>query len=89
MVTTGGETMTREKVLTPTTAEESTTEDFEATVFQIVKELDKGPRGAAYDEIVDRSTKKGVPRDLFDEVVNALLDKGKVYEPVLGQLKVI
>ena len=89
MVTTGGETLTHEKVLTPTTAEDSTTEDFEATVFQIVKELDKGPRGAPYDEIVDRSTKKGVPRDLFDEVVNALLDKGKVYEPVLGQLKVI
>jgi len=51
--------------------------------------LDKGPTGAPYDEIVDRAAKKGVPRDAFDEVVNSLLDKGKIYEPVLGQLKVI
>ena len=74
--------------VTPT-AEGDVSEDQEAIVFQVVKELDKGPKGAAYDEIIERCAKKGVPREAFDDVVNALLDKGKVYEPVLGQLKVI
>jgi len=83
----GGQVAAREAVVTATA--EGATEDHEATVFQVVKELDKGPKGAAYDEIVERCTKRGVPRELFDEVVNALLDKGKIYEPVLGQLKVI
>jgi RPA family protein len=77
-----------EVVVTPT-AEGEPSEDQEAIVFQVVKELDKGPKGAAYDEIIERCAKKGVAREVFDDVVNALLDKGKVYEPVLGQLKVI
>ncbi len=77
------------EVVVTSTAEGQPTEDQEAIVFQVVKELDKGPKGAAYDEIIDRCAKKGVARDVFDDVVNALLDKGKVYEPVLGQLKVI
>lgn len=77
-----------EVVVTPTGTAD-TSEDDEAAVFQIVKELDKNPKGAAYDEIQDRAVKKGIPREGFDSIVNALLDKGKVYEPVLGQLKVI
>jgi hypothetical protein len=84
----GGRAPPVEVVMTPT-ADTEPSEDQEAIVFQVVKELDKGPKGAAYDEIIDRATKKGVAREAFDEVVNALLDKGKIYEPVLGQLKVI
>ncbi len=83
----GGQVTAREGLVTATA--DSATDDHEGTVFQVVKELDKGPKGAAYDEIVERCAKGGVPRELFDEVVNALLDKGKIYEPVLGQLKVI
>jgi RPA family protein len=83
----GGQVASREGTVTATV--ETATDDHEATVFQVVKDLDKGPKGAAYDEIVERCAKRGVPREMFDEVVNALLDKGKIYEPVLGQLKVI
>jgi len=77
------------EVVVTATSEGDASEDQEAIVFQIVKELDKGPKGAAYDEIIDRCGKKGVAREAFDDLVNSLLDKGKVYEPVLGQLKVI
>jgi DNA replicative helicase MCM subunit Mcm2 (Cdc46/Mcm family) len=84
----GGSSSPVEVIMTPT-AETEPSEDQEAIIFQIVKELDKGPKGAAYDEIIDRAGKKGVDRGAFDEIVNALLDKGKIYEPVLGQLKVI
>jgi RPA family protein len=84
----GGSSAPVEVVVTPTSGGEAS-EDQEAVVFQIVKELDKGPKGAAYDEIIDRCVKKGVPREAFDDLVNALLDKGKIYEPVLGQLKII
>lgn len=84
----GGSSSPVEVVMTPT-AETEPSEDQEAIIFQIVKELDKGPKGAAYDEIIDRAGKKGVDRGAFDEIVNVLLDKGKIYEPVLGQLKVI
>lgn len=83
----GGQVASREGTVTATV--DSATDDHEVTVFAVVKELDKGPKGAAYDEIVERCSKRGVPKEQFDEVVNALLDKGKIYEPVLGQLKVI
>jgi len=78
-----------QEVVVTATEGADVSEDQEAIVFQVVKELDKGPKGAAYDEIVDRCVKKGVAREAFDDLVNSLLDKGKVYEPVLGQLKVI
>jgi len=38
---------------------------------------------------VSEAGKAGIERDELDEITNSLLDKGLVYEPVLGKMKII
>lgn len=49
--------------------------------------LESDPDGAAWDEVVDKGTAAGHDEDEVEEVLNDLMDKGIVYEPVLGKLK--
>ena len=53
------------------------------------KVLDGDGKGASWDGIQARATKAGVDKDLLEEVINSLLDKGQVYEPILGRMKKI
>ena len=57
--------------------------------WRLVEQLDKGGKGAAWDDIVAEARKSGIEREELDEISNSLLDKGLVYEPVLGKMKVI
>ena len=66
-----------------------TQEDKEKVVLALVEQLDKGGKGAPWDDIVAEAKKSGIEREELDEISNSLLDKGLVYEPVLGKMKVI
>ena len=67
----------------------STEEEMDDLVLSLVRELDQGAKGAAYDAILERARERGMDRDAFEETINRLLDQGLIYEPILGQIKLI
>ncbi|MEK6838514.1 MAG: hypothetical protein AABY08_02085, partial [Candidatus Thermoplasmatota archaeon] len=58
-------------------------------VLGIIGELDADGKGASWDAMVARAAKDEVDKDAMEEVVNSLLDKGLIYEPILGRMKKI
>lgn len=64
-------------------------DEAEDSILAIVTVLDKDGRGAAWDAILEASTQKGISKDRLEEATNSLLDKGLIYEPVLGKIKKI
>jgi len=67
--------------------EEAKEVDREEQVLALITALDKGGKGAPWDQIVDEVKKLGLDKTALEEVTNALLDKGMIYEPVLGRMK--
>jgi RPA family protein len=65
--------------------EEDSTEN-ENTVLEIIKNLE-GNDGAAWDTITKKCEKKGLDKDTVEEALTSLMDKGLIYEPVLGTIK--
>ena len=63
-------------------------EELEDDVLQMIRSMDKG-EGARWDDIVDLIEEKRMSRDIIEEVVSNLLDRGLLYEPILGYLKPI
>ncbi|UCE36319.1 MAG: hypothetical protein JSW00_12385 [Thermoplasmata archaeon] len=61
----------------------------EEKFLEIIEELDKDVKGAAWEEIMEMAQKKGLSRIQIEETTNSLLDKGLIYEPVLGRIKKI
>ena len=74
---------------TPSKAADAAQEAREQTVLGIIGELDADGKGASWDGITARAGKAGVDKDALEEVVNSLLDKGLIYEPILGRMKKI
>ena len=66
-----------------------TGEDVEDAVLALIAELDKDGKGAPWDAILAAAGKQGIRKEVLEEGVNELLDKGLVYEPVLGRMKKI
>jgi len=64
-------------------------EDVEEKVLALIGELDKDGKGAPWDALLASAAKGGVRKEILEEAVNELLDKGLVYEPVLGRMKKI
>lgn len=60
--------------------------DPEGLVFDLVEEIDDGD-GAPWEEIVDQATAAGLSEEEVEEAMNLLMDRGRVFEPVLGKLK--
>ncbi len=60
--------------------------EAEKKILEIVKQCE-GDEGALWDEIVDNGEKGGLERNLVEEALAALMDRGIVYEPILGKLK--
>jgi RPA family protein len=69
---------------TPPAAKES--EDPEAVVLQAIKD-NEGDDGAPWDVIVELCKGKGLDENTIEEALSALMDKGFIFEPVLGTLK--
>ncbi|TLZ53921.1 MAG: hypothetical protein E6K17_08895 [Methanobacteriota archaeon] len=70
-------------------AADAAQEGREQAVLGIIGELDADGKGASWDGITARAGKAGVDKDALEEVVNSLLDKGLIYEPILGRMKKI
>jgi len=61
-------------------------DDAEETVLAAVKELE-GDDGALWDDIIEAGEKQGLERTIVEEALTSVMDKGLVYEPILGKLK--
>ena len=61
----------------------------EDKVLEVVASLDKDGKGAPWEGILDAAGKAGVAKDKLEEAINSLLDKGLIYEPILGRMKKI
>ncbi len=64
-------------------------EDKETAILELIGSLDKNGKGASWEDILKGAKKAGVKKDELEEIANDLLDKGLVYEPVLGKMKKI
>jgi RPA family protein len=63
--------------------------DKEDLFLEIIGKLDLDVKGAAWDDIVSAAEKIGLTKIQIEETTNSLLDKGLIYEPVLGRIKKI
>lgn len=61
-------------------------DEIEKTVLEVIKELE-GDKGAQWDNIIEKCGQLGIDKDVVEEVISSLLDKGLIYEPVLGTIK--
>jgi uncharacterized protein len=61
----------------------------EEKVIAVVASLDRDGKGAPWEGILDAASKAGVTKEHLEEAINSLLDKGLIYEPVLGRMKKI
>jgi len=64
-------------------------DESEGKVLEIIASLDQDGKGAPWEGILENATSKGVSKDSLEESINALLDKGLIYEPILGRMKKI
>ncbi|MHB8604608.1 MAG: hypothetical protein ACYDCK_05080, partial [Thermoplasmatota archaeon] len=58
----------------------------EDTVLALVVKLDDG-KGAPWEDLVSEASKSKIGESEVEEALNALMDRGLVYEPVLGRIK--
>jgi len=68
------------------TDENDNFEEIENTVFKIIKETE-GEEGAPWDSVTEKCGKSGLEKDSIEEALSSLMDKGLIYEPVLGTIK--
>jgi RPA family protein len=61
--------------------------DEETVVLDMIDSLDKGPKGAQWEKIVEAAKAKKMDKVRLEEIISTLLDKGEVYEPELGMMK--
>ncbi|MCL2890475.1 MAG: glycerol dehydrogenase [Methanomassiliicoccaceae archaeon] len=61
--------------------------DKEDIILGMLDELDKDGRGAPMEELVAKAAQEGITGNELEEMTSSLMDKGLVYEPVLGRLK--
>jgi hypothetical protein len=59
----------------------------EDLILSIIDGLDDSGKGAPWDDIISNAGEKGIQRQELEEITNSLLDKGLIYEPVLGKMK--
>jgi len=75
-----------EEITTETEKEEGNSEEIEKTVLETIKKLE-GDDGAPWDSITEKCEKTGLDKDSIEEALSSLMDKGLIYEPVLGTIK--
>jgi hypothetical protein len=68
------------------TEEDKKFAEIEKTVLETIKELE-GEDGAAWDIITEKCESEGLDKDTIEEALSSLMDKGMIYEPVLGTIK--
>jgi len=61
-------------------------EEAEKIVLEVIK-THEGEEGVSWDVITEACKKEGLDDVQVDETLNSLMDKGLIYEPVLGTIK--
>jgi len=61
-------------------------EETEQTVLETIKKIE-GDDGASWDVITEKCEKSGLDKDVIEEALTSLMDKGLIYEPILGTIK--
>ncbi len=61
----------------------------EDKVLEVIASLDMDGKGAPWEGILESAGKAGVSKDKLEESINSLLDKGLIYEPILGRMRKI
>lgn len=67
-------------------AKKEETKDAETVVLEVVKSLESA-EGAPWDAIVEECKKQGLTETAVEEALTGLMDKGFVFEPMLGTIK--
>jgi len=60
--------------------------EIENSVLETIKKIE-GDDGAPWDLITEKCEKAGIDKDLIEEALTSLMDKGLIYEPTLGTIK--
>jgi RPA family protein len=60
--------------------------DPEGVVLEVIRSIED-EEGAAWDEIINKCKEKGLTEDDVEEALSSLMDKGLIYEPILGLIK--
>jgi len=60
--------------------------DPETIVLDTIKDLE-GDDGAPWDSIIEACKNKGLDENAIEEILNSLMDKGFIFEPMLGTIK--
>lgn len=82
-----GEQKTQSTPLPPDQQDKSDEmQEIEDTVLDVIRSVE-GEEGALWDEITEECEKKGLDVDTIEEALNGLMEKGLIYEPVLGTIK--
>ena len=61
-------------------------EKNENTVLKIIKD-NEGEDGVSWDIVTEKCGKKGLDDNAIEEALSSLMDKGFIYEPILGTIK--
>jgi len=64
-------------------------EELEQKMLEVISSF-KGKKysnGVPWHELVVKSTKEGIDKNSIEDIVNGLLDTGRIYEPMLGRIK--
>ena len=67
--------------------EKTVPDDIENMVLEIIKDLENENDGAPWDMIIEKCNEAGIDKDLAEEALTSLMDKGIVFEPTLGIIK--
>ncbi len=66
--------------------EEKDFEEIEKKVLSIIRDME-GDEGAPWDDITKECSKNKLDKDTVEEALSSLMDKGLIYEPILGTIK--
>lgn len=61
-------------------------EEIEEKILGIIK-TEEGEDGVSWETIIDKCKAKGIKQEIVEETLNTLMDKGLIYEPVLGIIR--
>ncbi|MEM1514317.1 MAG: hypothetical protein QXN45_05505 [Candidatus Thermoplasmatota archaeon] len=60
----------------------------EGKILKIIEEL-QGNEGVEWEKVVEEGIKKGLEKENVEEIIYSLMEKGLIYEPQLGKLKMV
>ncbi|RLF50379.1 MAG: hypothetical protein DRN11_04760 [Thermoplasmata archaeon] len=62
--------------------------EAEEKMLKIIEEL-QGEEGAMWESVIEKAENEGISKEIAEEIISSLMDKGLVYEPQLGKLKLV